>query len=664
MTTDVWRVAREGYEPDNAADNGNRFLIGNGFVGVRGALEEYRADRLPAVTLAGVYDRAKNQTWREPVNAPNGFYARIENAGNVIKHSQSLDIRRGVHSRETLYERAALTIERFTSMADVHVLCQRITIDPRAQDVTLICGIDADVWDINGPHLTDLRISGGDVLSVSAMTYEQRLPITVCEACNMPHDEIRAEERGIYRVFHIKRPMTLERVITLNGEPRRGKYDNLLSAHAAVWERLWRDSAVTVAGDGEAQLALNYSLYHLHSIAPRHADGLSIPARGLSGQTYKGAVFWDTDIFMLPFFTLTEPGLAARLMRYRVDSLPGAREKASQYGYDGAFFAWESQEGGVEACTDFNVVDVFTGRPVRTYFRDKQIHISGDVAYALCKYMDWSGDQELWNGGGRELVRACADFFVSRAFRRVNSDILEFTDVLGPDEYHERVDNNAFTNRMAAFALERAGYPYNVRAPRFKDGVLEQFDGYFDLEDAGLHEVRTRLKHPNEYWGAQGGVAYSTQIIKQADVLAMMHLFPGDFTSEDVERAWRFYEPRTEHGSSLSACMYALTACRFGRADLAYPLFLKSARADLDGGGKSWAGGVYIGGTHPAASGGAYMIAEEGFAGLSQDGDKPITRPCLPEQWDALEFPFIFRGKRYTARVTREAGEIEERSND
>ncbi len=659
---DVWRIAREAYEPENAADNGNRFLIGNGFLGVRGVLEEFRADKQAAVTLAGVYDRAQNQTWREPVNAPNGFFARLENAGNILKHSQSLNIRCGIHSRETLYERAALRIERFASMADVHVLCQRIAIEPFGEgEVTLICGIDADVWDINGPHLTDLRTDGGDVLRVRANTYEQRIPITVSEVCDVPHDEIRAEGNSIYRVFRINRLAALERVITINGEPRRGKYFDMRSAHVAVWERLWRNSAVTITGDDEAQLALNYSLYHLHSVAPRHADGLSIPARGLSGQTYKGAVFWDTEIFMLPFFTLTEPSLAARLMRYRVDSLPGARQKAAQYGYGGAFYAWESQEGGAEVCTDFNVVDVFTGRPVRTYFRDKQIHISGDVAYALCKYIHWSGDAALWDNGGRELVFACAEFFISRAFRRAHSDVLEFTDVLGPDEYHERVDNNAFTNRMAAFTLERAGYSYPVRAPRVRDGVVEQFDGYFGLEDAALSEVRGRLKHKNEYWGSQGGVAYSTQIIKQADVLAMMHLFPDDFTDADVERSWRYYEPRTEHGSSLSACMYALTACRFGRADLAYPLFLKSARADLDGGGKSFAGGVYIGGTHPAAAGGAYMIAAEGFAGLRQEGEALKARPCLPEQFEALEFPFVFRGRRKSVRVTREKAEIEER---
>ena len=129
--------------------------------------------------------------------------------------------------------------------------------------------------------------------------------------------------------------------------------------------------------------ALNYSLYHLHCIAPRHTDSLSIAARGLSGQTYKGAVFWDTEMFILDFFLMTEPKVAKSLMKYRIDSLSGAKEKAKSYGLDGAFYAWESQEGGFDACSDYNVVDVFTKRPMRTFFKDKQVHISSAVVYGM-----------------------------------------------------------------------------------------------------------------------------------------------------------------------------------------------------------------------------------------------------------------------------------------
>ena len=543
---DVWKIECEAYEPENTADNGNRFLIGNGTIGVRGTLEEFKKDRMVAVNLAGIYDRAPNQTWREPINAPNGFYARLEGQGNIVKHKQSLYFRHGIHSRETVYEHAVLKIERFCSMAEPNILCQRIHVEltgkPAAgKSVKLICGIDSDVWDINGPHLTDFdaavyKEAAGDILSVSALTSELRIPITVKERCNRSQNEILENGDSIFRVFDVKENMVIERVIAVNGELTPGSYDEKLAGHTAVWDKLWEASMVKITGDPVAQLSLNYSLYHLHSIAPRHAGNRSIPARGLSGQTYKGAIFWDAEIFLMPFFTMTEPALARKFMMYRIDSISGALSKAAGLGYDGAYFPWESQDGGTEGCTNFNVVDVFTDRPVRTFFRDGQIHTSGDIVYALGKYIDWTGDTEILDKGGRELIKACADFYVSRAHRRINSDVLEFLDVVGPDEYHERVHNNAFTNRIAEYTLGRAGYDFEVRQPRVRDGIIEQFDGYFDLEDVSLDVIRSRIKHPKEYWGTQNGVAYATQIIKQAYVLALMQLFANEYSDDDVRR--------------------------------------------------------------------------------------------------------------------------------
>jgi kojibiose phosphorylase/nigerose phosphorylase len=665
-----WIVEREGYNKEEFVDNGNRFLIGNGFIGVRGTLEECRAKDYVAVNLAGIYDKSETSNWREPVNAPNGFFAELQGAGEILRHKQSLNIRHGIHSRTTEYENASLYIERFVSMVNPNLMCQRIVVKPKQSGVALTCGIDCDVWDLNGPHLFDYNTNEKDgAVIVSAVTGEKRIPISVAEICNLNGNpcNICFDKTGKqcvplleFRSYNIIEELTLERMITVNSDPINGGYETFKKAHIDKWERLWAESEVTIEGDDAAQLALNYSTYHLHSIAPRHSDNLSIPARGLSGQTYKGAVFWDTEIFLLPFFEYTEPALARKLVQYRIDTLGGAQDKAREYGFDGAFYAWESQEGGKEGCTDFNVTDVFTGRPVRTYFRDKQIHISADIAYALCKYVDITGDTSILEEGGSRVLDEVAKFFMSRAYMRYGSDVLEFTDVIGPDEYHERVDNNAFTNRLARFALERAGVDAHVREPRKRDGIIEQFDGYFKHEDATLAKVRARLKHPREYWGTAAGVAYPTQIVKQADVIAMMHLFASEYTDEEVKANWEFYEPRTEHGSSLSACMYALTACRFGRADLAYPLFMKSARADLEGDGKSWAGDVYIGGTHPAAAGGAWQIAVFGFAGLCADGNKLSVKPCLPNSIKSISFPIIFQTKRYKISVSNNNTEIKE----
>lgn len=467
-------------------------------------------------------------------------------------------------------------------------------------------------------------------------------------------------------------------------------FDACFGAHKAAWADINRLSEITLEGDDFAALALHASQYHLNSIAPRHADNLSIPARGLSGQTYKGAIFWDSEIFFFPMFVYTQPEVARSLLRYRIETLPGAIKKAAEYGFRGAFYAWESQEGGEEGCTNFNVVDVFTHRPVRTYFRDKQIHISGDIAYALRSYYEITGDRSLLEDGGAEVILQCARFYISRAWCHADKDTADFADVIGPDEYHERVTNNAFTNRMIrhtmesalqmrdifadkpewfAALLEKLDYHQDwqllksliprIAQPETRDQVIAQFDGYFDLEDCSLAAVRSRLCNPREYWGGDHGVAGTTQIIKQADVIAMLALFPDEFDADTVAANWDYYEPRTEHGSSLSACMYALTACRIGKPEKAWELFLRTASIDMKGGGKEWAGEIYIGGTHPASNGGAWMIAALGFAGLKMKNGQPTIEPHLPEQIAKLSFPIVAGGKRLRVTVTHDGGVID-----
>ncbi len=169
-------------------------------------------------------------------------------------------------------------------------------------------------------------------------------------------------------------------------------FSNLLEEHSACWRSRWECCDIVIDGDEEAQRALRFNMYHLLSIAPWYSTRLSIPARGLSGQMYKSAIFWDTEVFMLPFFLHAFPAVARNLLMYRVHTLDGARRKAREYGYRGAFYAWESQESGDDACTLFNITDVIIGRLIRTYFRDKQIHISADIVYAIGNYHEATGD--------------------------------------------------------------------------------------------------------------------------------------------------------------------------------------------------------------------------------------------------------------------------------
>lgn len=718
-TEDLWKIEREGVHPEQITQDGNRFLIGNGYMGVRGTLEEYGKAQFVAVNLAGLYDLAGNG-WREPLNVPNPFFTVLsvdkkayflpEMAEDIEEHQMQLDFRNGILHRRTVWncegKKVVMEIERFVSAYDPHLLCMRCRICPESDvQIAVRTGIDGDVWEMNGPHYDEQTVSQKDGrICVTAVTHEKQDHIWVTEDCaaDFPCETaVLQEQSGIFRMlrFHAKAGDTYEitKAATVytscdrdweerNILPEASAYDRHREKHCNTWQLHWKNSEVRIDGDDDAMRALNYSLYHLHSIAPRHADNLSIPARGLSGQMYKGAVFWDTEMFMLPFFLYTEPKVARALLKYRIDTLDGARKKAKQYGYDGAFYAWESQEGGYDACSDYNVTDVFTGRPMRTYFKDRQVHISAAVVYGLVKYLAISADYSILEEGGLETILECAVFYYSLLLLRTDSKQYEIHDVIGPDEYHERVNNNGYTNRMAQFTLRTAAqliekkwivteelwekldkkYGLARMAEKFSDaadrilipqpdsatGIIEQFDGYHKLENVSVETVRSRLLDSREYWGGAYGVASHTQVIKQADVVTWLALFPSDFPKKVMEENWKYYEKRTEHGSSLSACMYALLACQIGKSQAAYPYFMRSASADLCGKGKEWAGLVYIGGTHPAAAGGAYINAIEGFGGLRIVDGNVELHPQFPQSWKALHFRIYVRGKLYEVYET------------
>lgn len=721
-----FKIREKGYHPECITDNGNRFLTGNGYMGIRGTCDEYEKEHLPAVNLAGIYDKA-GDGWREPVNAPNVCFAYLrvdgntyrlpENAEAVYEHCTELDYRHGLLSRQTVFQtprgKVTYRTERFVDLNRIHLIGMRyhIVADFHA-DIELVTGIDADVWEINGPHYDSIVTKEDQgILLARGITHEKEDQVWAAESvkADFPLEQkiVKRDKKLLRRIFfvtEIGQEYIIERWGGIRtsldgGEPEEMLKEDMKQAdeegwavrflaHEQSWEKLWENSEVLIEGDDTAYEALNYSLYHLHSIAPRHSKSMSIPARGLSGQTYKGAVFWDTEMFMLDFFLLTEPETARTFLKYRIDTLPGAKKKAADYGYEGAFYAWESQEGGFDACSDYNVTDVFTGRPMRTFFKDKQIHISAAVAYGIKRYLDLTGDEGLLSEGGAATVLECAAFYRSCLIKRANRNTYELWDVIGPDEYHERVNNNAYTNRMAKLTFELAAelleemltdaqklawvegldgteakrllQVYEDSAERLyqplpeRDGVIEQFDGYRGLEDATLAVVRSRLLHEKEYWGGAYGVAAHTQIIKQADVVTMLNLFAEEYDEKILKANLDYYEPRTEHGSSLSACMYGMLMCKLKEPDRAYPFFIKSATADLRGGGKEWAGLVYIGGTHPAAAGGAYKMAVEGFAGVSFEKGEIKIRPSLPESISRMKFRVCVKSKRYEIEITQD----------
>jgi kojibiose phosphorylase len=714
---------------DNLMRRGNVYQIANGYMGCRGTLDEFGPAECVGMTLAGLFDQV-GSAWREPVNAPNATYTQVVVDGTALSvfatpvaaHRQTLHFRTALLERETVFtaggKRVTFRSERFLSADRPNLGVIRFSVAcDQAADLVIRTGIDGNIWDLNGPHLRDLTAGRLDqhVLCVEALTHEARKRVVVAEALaaevgvlthtmadsrNLHGIEFRAEPGKIYTfhkyfaVFTEHDPVQKSLVDAAAAEVRDARqrgYAACLQSHAAEWTRRWERGDVVIEGDPAAQLALRYSILQLLMVAPVDGSANSIPARALSGQVYKGAVFWDTEMFMLPFFLHTYPEKAVELLRYRIRTLDGARRKAATEGpgYRGAFYAWESQDTGDDACTYFNIGDPITGRELRTHFRDKQVHISGDVAIALWHHFEVTGDDSLLLQGGAEVILECARFYYSYAHFKKDRGRYEILDVIGPDEYHERVNNNAFTNMVVreTFAIagavvehlrrrhpealaallrkldiegELAGFAdaavrMYVPLPDKHSGLIEQFDGYFKLRDATVEELRAKMIHPNEYFGAGQGLAVPTKLIKQADVVMMLNLFKTRYPVEVKRANWEYYEPRTEHGSSLSACAYALVATEIGRLDAAYTYFLKTAEIDLKAKYKAWVGTTFIGGSHPAANGGAWMTAVFGFGGVQLDGNRVIVQPRLPAHWQALEFALELRGDRVRVRLTPEA---------
>lgn len=704
-----WCIEKKGFEMPDIEMNGSKFLIGNGYMGYRGTMEEYGAEQLVAVNLAGFFDLADGSNWRESVNAPNPLYTLIKTTDTelnlskttVVSHKQNLDIRNGIHSRETtfLLDGVNVTIkaERFVSMVKENIIAMKYSVAAdKPISIIVKTGIDKSVWNISGKHLNYIKEEMcRNSIELNAETVQLKNKLRIYETVlNWSENKNTLGEKLLHSAqidLQSNKEFEFTKIAGIyHGEAIESSKSNFESAvdcgyealkkeHILAWENIWNNSDVVIEGDDEAQFALRYSIYHLCSIAPHNTDKCGIPARGLSGQVYKGAAFWDTEMFMLPFFQFTDKTVAENLLKYRINTLPGAKRKAHEFGYEGAFYAWESQETGDDACTLFNVTDIFTNRPLRTYFKDKQIHVSADMVFAMWDYSSVTGDYTVLRDGGLDMIYECVRFFYTYSSFRTYKNRYELLDVVGPDEYHERVDNNAFTNIMVkhaadilTYALDKVKSIYPDKYNEFikdkelawvydfaqklyvpepdKNGIIEQFDGYFKMEDTVPSELKKRELKENEYWGCHG-LASTTRVLKQADVVMMLNVFRSEYSNEIKKANWEFYEPYTEHGSSLSACAYAIVAANIGFTDWAYKYFMKTATVDLNGSTRQYLGSLYIGGTHPAANGGSWNTAIYGFAGVSyKDGILDIS-PNIPDKWQSLSFKLLWQGVRLTVVI-------------
>ena len=454
-------------------------------------------------------------------------------------------------------------------------------------------------------------------------------------------------------------------------------FEALLDGHRRAWAALWEDADVRVIGDPELQLAVRFALFHLLAVASAERES-AIGARGLSGAAYSGHVFWDTDVFVLPFLAAAWPRAARAVLGYRVARLPAALRAARALHRAGARFPWESAAGGEDVTpTSARGAD---GREVAIRTGAQEEHIVADVAWAAAHYIDWSADWRFASGAGRELIVACARWWASRIERDADGRG-HIRSVIGPDEYHETVADNAYTNVMARWNLRRAAQlaggdvaPEEARlwlelAEALVDGydaqsgLYEQFAGFFALEPLVIAELaRSRPVAADVMLGAKR--TRNAQVLKQADVLMLHYLVPEQTAPGSLQPNLDFYEPRTAHGSTLSPGVHAALFARARESHAALKLLRLTARIDLEDVGQMTAGGLHL-----AAMGAVWRTITYGFAGLhavqrtGSGRSAPGARrggvllgldPVAPGELEAIELGVRFRGARVRVQIGQE----------
>jgi trehalose/maltose hydrolase-like predicted phosphorylase len=704
-----WFLVEDHLDPSRVRSAETAFTIGNGRFSTRGSFEEGYPGDQPATFMHGIFvphpiavsELANLPDWTALEILVDGEPFSMA-TGTLLEYRRTLDLRIGLLRRDVTWRSprgvtVGLVFERFASLAapDVAAVRASITAVDFSGAVEVRAPLEAAGNRDGVTHLAweDQRVDGSTT-SMTVRARESGISVTVatrleilgavaeCQGLDDPrrpttsarwqagHGQTAVAEKTV--VFSSTRETadpdraSSERLAAIAGED----FDRLHTASAAAWDRDWSMSDVVIEGDPEAQLAIRSSLYHLLIAAPRGDDQVSIGAKTLSGFGYHGHAFWDTESFMLPFFTHVHPTIARDLLSYRYHRLPGARRKAEAGGFDGAQIPWESADTGDEVTPRWAPDAGDPSRLTRIWTGDIEIHVSAVVAHAVMAYWAATEDDGFMLERGAELVLDTARFWASRAEWDPETRRYEFSDVIGPDEYHEHVDNNAFTNHLAAWHLRTAADLTEwlretdperaarlVAAPetaaRFREvadaislprderaGLVEQFDGYFSRQDVDLAEYAGRTSSMQAILGIEG--VAQTQVIKQPDVLMLAYMLPDLLTPSELAANYAYYTARTDHahGSSLGPAIQSIMAVRVGEVDEAYTHFMRAARADLGDIRGNTADGI-----HGASAGGLWQALVFGFGGVRFEGDEVVTEPRLPSHWTRLAFRLVHRGR-------------------
>ncbi len=712
---DNWIISEDNFDETTMNAKETVFTIGNGYLGTRGTFEEGFPGEIAATLLHGVFDDVPIG-FTELANTPNWLDLRIYindrifrmDEGKILSYKRELDLRDAtLRRRVTWLSPSGNTLhfefERFASLADEHLLAVRcrITSVDYSGPLEIRAGLNGHVENSGWTHWNWQEQGKTKENIVYLCLQTKKTKISLCEAFNLKligdvpvqeefWDSNGAPEKVLRAHLQAGQSLCIEKLVSvftsrdtkipktsaieiLHSVQSKG-YESLWGEHRAAWEEEWQDSNIIIEGDDDADCALRYSLFQLLIAAPRHDDRVSIAAKSLSGFGYRGHTFWDTEIFILPFFTFTHPEIAGNLLRYRYHTLAGARKKAQEKGFEGACYAWESAASGEETTPRWAMLP--DGELVHIWCGDIELHITVDVVFAIYQYWQVTADDDFMVNYGAEIILDTARFWGSRVEWNEESNRFEINDVIGPDENHDHVNNNAYTNTMVRWNLRKAleiikwleiTSPEKTiflkkkldltpdRLSHWKciiaqiytgfdeeSGLFEQFSGYYRLEPLDLSALEPRTRSIQTMLGING--AQKVQVIKQPDVLMLLYLLNGEYDEKVLKANWEYYAQHTDltYGSSLGPAIQAIMATRVGDIEEAYRLFMLAAGTDLEDKRGNAAEGI-----HAATHGGLWQACVFGFGGLQFTSTGPVATPHLPHRWNRLKFNIQYRGQEF-----------------
>ncbi len=713
-----WKVMEDRLEMGDIRFSESLMSLGNGYMGLRGNFEEdYSGDTHRGTYLGGVWfpDKTRVGWWKngypryfgKVINAVNLIGLHIKVNGQtidlakmpVLRFARALDMRRGVLAREAAVQckegAVHLRFERFVSMRDTHCLALSCAVRPEFQaDIDIVPYLDGRVRneDSNYDETFWQQMDSGagrEIAHVTARTKENpfgtpRFTVSAAFACETDmalemseHQEgyaaqhwraavKKGEEAALCKLVSVytDRDMPAEDVPMAAqrhaAEIKRLGYRKALSQHEQAWWEKWSACDVTIQGDDEAQQGIRFNLFHLLSTYTGDDARLNIGPKGFTGEKYGGATYWDTEAFCFPvYMAVSGEQTAKQLLLYRHGQLKEAYENARQQGLPGALYPMVTFTG-IECHNEWEITFM-------------ELHRNAAIAHAIFNYTAYTGDFSYIKNEGLEVLLGIARFWAGRVHFSDRQQRYMIHGVTGPNEYENNVNNNWYTNRMAAWCLTFCAQAVHLAGDqrqkemgvteeeieRFRDiaermyyavdeqrGIFVQHDTFLDKELRPADSLPKEDRPLNQHWSWDR--ILRSCFIKQADVLQGLYMLNHLYDKDTKRRNFEFYEPMTVHESSLSPCVHAVLAAELGMEDKAVEMYRRTARLDLDNVNNDTGDGLHI----TSMSGGWLSIAQ-GFAGM-RTAEGLSFSPMVPEGWTQYSFRFLYRGRAVLIAVQKD----------